>query len=193
MNDFKLVIWQQWKSGSDFITRVIYEVKVDAAHSAFHCTHVILLIGWRQTRMLFTRTICISLFQSHFFWGPVDTKAFPHYREYIVHPMDLMMLEKNVSNKVYGCTEAFLADVKWIVHNSTVFNSSKFLFYIVFRWIFPLLFCKILIYRSFQSHERCEKPFEDVQTRNNRDRNMRRMLLQFTRANRYVVHRSLCK
>lgn len=83
--------------------------------------------------MLFTRTICISLFQSHFFWGPVDTKAFPHYREYIVHPMDLMMLEKNVSNKVYGCTEAFLADVKWIVHNSTVFNSSKFLFYIVFR------------------------------------------------------------
>lgn len=56
--------------------------------------------------------------------SPVDTKEFPHYREYVVHPMDICMLEQNVNNRVYGCTEAFLADVKWIVHNSIVFNSS---------------------------------------------------------------------
>lgn len=67
-------------------------------------------------------------FQAHYFTGPVDTKEFPHYREYVVHPMDLTMLEKNVCNKEYGCTEAFLADVKWIVHNSIVFNSSKLAF-----------------------------------------------------------------
>lgn len=40
--------------------------------------------------------------------------------------MDLSVLEKNCKNKMYGCTEAFLADVKWILHNSIVFNSSKF-------------------------------------------------------------------
>ncbi len=71
----------------------------------------------------------ICLFQSYYFWGPVDTKEFPHYREYVVYPMDISVLDRNVNNKVYGCTEAFLADVKWIVHNSIVFNSRKYMSY----------------------------------------------------------------
>lgn len=65
------------------------------------------------------------ILQAHYFFGPVDTKEFPHYREYVVYPMDISILEKNVKNKVYGCTEAFAADVKWIVHNSIVFNTGK--------------------------------------------------------------------
>ncbi|XP_054270059.1 MYND-type zinc finger-containing chromatin reader ZMYND8 isoform X3 [Macrosteles quadrilineatus] len=62
------------------------------------------------------------------FAKPVDLVQFPHYRDYIVRPMDLSQLERNLKARQYGSTEAFLADTKWIVHNSIIFNSvqSKF-------------------------------------------------------------------
>lgn len=37
--------------------------------------------------------------------------------------MDLTCLEKNIKNNVYGSTQAFEADAKWILHNSIIFNS----------------------------------------------------------------------
>ena len=39
--------------------------------------------------------------------------------------MDLGTIEKNIVNKVYGSTEAFTADVKWILHNCVVYNGSS--------------------------------------------------------------------
>jgi hypothetical protein len=56
---------------------------------------------------------------------PVDSKQMPEYLDYIVHPMDLETIEKNIDERKYRSTEAFIADVKWITHNSVVFNGSK--------------------------------------------------------------------
>lgn len=39
--------------------------------------------------------------------------------------MDLSTLEKNVKKKMYGCTEAFLADAKWILHNCIIYNGGN--------------------------------------------------------------------
>uniref|UniRef100_A0A8B9KQH3 Zinc finger, MYND-type containing 8 n=1 Tax=Astyanax mexicanus TaxID=7994 RepID=A0A8B9KQH3_ASTMX len=56
------------------------------------------------------------------FQKPVCLEQHPDYAEYIFHPMDLCTLEKNIKKKMYGSTEAFLADVKWILHNCIIYN-----------------------------------------------------------------------
>uniref|UniRef100_A0A3B3X500 Uncharacterized protein n=1 Tax=Poecilia mexicana TaxID=48701 RepID=A0A3B3X500_9TELE len=58
------------------------------------------------------------------FQKPVSLEQHPDYAEYIFHPMDLCTLEKNIKKKMYGCTEAFLADVKWILHNCIIYNGN---------------------------------------------------------------------
>ncbi|XP_078092876.1 MYND-type zinc finger-containing chromatin reader ZMYND8 isoform X4 [Mustelus asterias] len=58
------------------------------------------------------------------FQKPVSLEQHPDYAEYIFHPMDICTLEKNVKKKMYGCTEAFLADVKWILHNCIIYNGG---------------------------------------------------------------------
>ncbi|XP_072918105.1 MYND-type zinc finger-containing chromatin reader ZMYND8 isoform X11 [Hemitrygon akajei] len=58
------------------------------------------------------------------FHKPVSLEQHPDYAEYIFHPMDICTLEKNVKKKMYGCTEAFLADVKWILHNCIIYNGD---------------------------------------------------------------------
>lgn len=62
------------------------------------------------------------------FLKPVDPTEFPRYSEYVVNAMDMSQLEKNVRRKQYGSTEAFLADTKWIHHNSVIFNTCKLYF-----------------------------------------------------------------
>ena len=59
------------------------------------------------------------------FTKPVDINLFPAYRDYVFCPMDLTTVEKNIKKKQYGSTEAFLADVKWILHNCIIFNSLQ--------------------------------------------------------------------
>ncbi|XP_030632965.1 protein kinase C-binding protein 1 isoform X5 [Chanos chanos] len=59
------------------------------------------------------------------FQKPVSLEQHPDYAEYIFHPMDLCTLEKNIKKKVYGSTEAFLADVKWILHNCIIYNGGN--------------------------------------------------------------------
>lgn len=56
---------------------------------------------------------------------PVDFIQMPEYLDYIVHPMDLETIETNIDRGKYTSTDAFIADVKWITHNSVVFNGSK--------------------------------------------------------------------
>ncbi|XP_043263975.1 protein kinase C-binding protein 1 isoform X2 [Colletes gigas] len=57
------------------------------------------------------------------FWKPVELSEVPNYLEYVVKPMDLNLLESNVRSKLYGSTDAFMADAKWIQHNCIVFNT----------------------------------------------------------------------
>ncbi|XP_024856166.1 MYND-type zinc finger-containing chromatin reader ZMYND8 isoform X27 [Bos taurus] len=59
------------------------------------------------------------------FQKPVPLEQHPDYAEYIFHPMDLCTLEKNAKKKMYGCTEAFLADAKWILHNCIIYNGAS--------------------------------------------------------------------
>uniref|UniRef100_A0A1A7YZ68 Zinc finger, MYND-type containing 8 n=2 Tax=Iconisemion striatum TaxID=60296 RepID=A0A1A7YZ68_9TELE len=59
------------------------------------------------------------------FQKPVPLEQHPDYAEYIFHPMDLCTLEKNIKKKMYGCTEAFLADAKWILHNCIIYNGAN--------------------------------------------------------------------
>uniref|UniRef100_A0A8C1MBB9 Protein kinase C binding protein 1, like n=1 Tax=Cyprinus carpio TaxID=7962 RepID=A0A8C1MBB9_CYPCA len=59
------------------------------------------------------------------FQKPVSLEQHPAYAEYIFHPMDLCTLEKNIKKKMYGCTEAFLADMKWILHNCIIYNGGN--------------------------------------------------------------------
>ncbi|XP_055871580.1 MYND-type zinc finger-containing chromatin reader ZMYND8-like [Biomphalaria glabrata] len=56
------------------------------------------------------------------FEHPVDPVQFPNYQEFVFYPMSLSIMEKNIRKKEYGCTESFLADAKWIYHNSAVYN-----------------------------------------------------------------------
>lgn len=53
----------------------------------------------------------------------MDPLQFPAYKNYVYVPMDLSTIEKNIKKKQYGSTEAFLMDVKWILHNCIIFNS----------------------------------------------------------------------
>ncbi|XP_060040304.1 MYND-type zinc finger-containing chromatin reader ZMYND8 isoform X8 [Erinaceus europaeus] len=65
------------------------------------------------------------LLQTDAFQKPVPLEQHPDYAEYIFHPMDLCTLEKNAKKKMYGCTEAFLADAKWILHNCIIYNGGN--------------------------------------------------------------------
>ena len=85
-------------------------------------------------------------FQSEPFQSPVDLSLNPAYPDYIVNPMDLSVLEENRKQKNYGSTEAFLADAKWIHHNSIVFNGGKwFIKYETCAWI-----CMLCVWESYR-------------------------------------------
>ncbi|XP_064652120.1 MYND-type zinc finger-containing chromatin reader ZMYND8-like isoform X2 [Lineus longissimus] len=58
------------------------------------------------------------------FQSPVDPDTVPNYDDYVVYPMDLDTLEKNIDKKLYGCTDAFLADAKWLLHNCVIYNGT---------------------------------------------------------------------
>lgn len=68
------------------------------------------------------------MLQSEPFIHAVNDSDFPEYKKYIIQPMNLTLLEKNIQENVYGSTQAFEADAKWILHNSIVFNSCEHAF-----------------------------------------------------------------
>ncbi|KRT80953.1 PHD finger motif containing protein [Oryctes borbonicus] len=59
------------------------------------------------------------------FLRPVNEIEFPDYKKYIVQPMDLSKMQQNIRDNLYGSTNAFEADAKWMLHNSIIFNSCK--------------------------------------------------------------------
>jgi len=91
-------------------------------------------IGIRTKPLIDVNTLCPLLRnvivrmkypQSEPFFRPVDCALVPQYTDYIYHPMDFSALERNVKKKAYGSTEAFVADVKWILHNCIIYNGKK--------------------------------------------------------------------
>ena len=91
-------------------------------------------IDTRTKPLIAVDTLCLLLrnvilrmkySQSEPFFRPVDCALLPRYTDYVYHPMDFSTLEKNVKKKAYGSTEAFVADVKWIVHNCIIYNGKK--------------------------------------------------------------------
>lgn len=77
-----------------------------------------------QTIIYFLLFFYLSDFlQSEPFIHPVDENQFPEYKNYIINPMTLSTLEKNLKENLYGSTQGFEADAKWILHNSIIFNS----------------------------------------------------------------------
>uniref|UniRef100_A0A673IKV2 Protein kinase C-binding protein 1-like n=1 Tax=Sinocyclocheilus rhinocerous TaxID=307959 RepID=A0A673IKV2_9TELE len=61
------------------------------------------------------------------FQKPVSLEQHPDYVLYVFilksHCMCLKIIKK--TKKMYGCTEAFLADMKWILHNCIIYNGGN--------------------------------------------------------------------
>ena len=103
--------------------------------------------------------------QAEPFWKAVDVTEFPQYREYVAHPMDLSLLERNIKKRMYGSTEAFVADTKWLLHNCIIFNTCKlvflFLLILIILWTFILdtSIKKINCYSIHTIHMVCFKSY----------------------------------
>ncbi|KAL8623727.1 hypothetical protein ACOMHN_004790 [Nucella lapillus] len=85
----------------------------------------------KAMKQISTDTLCLLLRYaldrmrqpgSEVFQKPANMAELPSYSDFIVSPMDFSTLEKNIKKKEYGCTEAFLADAKWILHNCIIYN-----------------------------------------------------------------------
>lgn len=59
------------------------------------------------------------------FHYPVDCASIPTYTDFVFHPLDFATIERNIMKQVYGSTEAFIADVRWILHNCIIFNGKN--------------------------------------------------------------------
>jgi hypothetical protein len=58
------------------------------------------------------------------FHQPVNEQVFNDYRQFVVNPMHLDGIEQRIASNEYGTPTAFLADCKWIHHNSYVYNNA---------------------------------------------------------------------
>lgn len=59
------------------------------------------------------------------FHRPVSPVVFPDYHQMVHCPMDLSTIERKVKSHKYRSQTAFLADIKWIVHNCIIYNHSN--------------------------------------------------------------------
>lgn len=53
--------------------------------------------------------------------NPLDKEQFPNYDEYVTKHIDLTTLQNSIAEQKYSTTEAFLADVSWMLHNATIY------------------------------------------------------------------------
>ena len=54
-----------------------------------------------------------------------DVAKHEWHADYIFNPMSLGMIKTKILRKEYRSLDSFLADLKWIQHNSHVFESAK--------------------------------------------------------------------
>ena len=60
---------------------------------------------------------------------------------YLIIVKFVVMHIQNIMKQVYGSTEAFIADVRWILHNCIIFNGSKLTLIVIFDNITSGKFC----------------------------------------------------
>lgn len=65
------------------------------------------------------------MIKAGYFLKSIDKNQTPEYFDYIIHPMDFEIMEKNLYQKKYQSPDAFMSDIKWILHNSFVYHGSK--------------------------------------------------------------------
>lgn len=61
------------------------------------------------------------------FQFPVSKTQNPGYSDVIVNPMNLSKIENKIENLEYTNSEAFLSDIKWILHNCSIYFSGMHL------------------------------------------------------------------
>ncbi|XP_055543640.1 MYND-type zinc finger-containing chromatin reader Zmynd8-like isoform X2 [Wyeomyia smithii] len=70
----------------------------------------------------------MQLLKGSMIFNPLDNEQFPNYAQYVTKHVDLAMLQKNVDDQKYQSTDAFQADIGWILHNASIYpNNSKLL------------------------------------------------------------------
>lgn len=57
--------------------------------------------------------------------NPLVKEQFPNYDQFVTNHIDLTTLQKNIVEQKYCTTEAFHADVCWIVHNATIYPANS--------------------------------------------------------------------
>ncbi|XP_031625842.1 protein kinase C-binding protein 1-like isoform X2 [Contarinia nasturtii] len=60
------------------------------------------------------------------FQFPVNKTQNPGYADVIVNQMNLSKIENNIDNLMYTNSEAFLSDIKWILHNCSIYFSDNY-------------------------------------------------------------------
>jgi hypothetical protein len=63
--------------------------------------------------------------QAESFLKSIDLNQNSDYYDYIIHPMDFQKIRRNLNLKKYSSTESFLGDIKWILHNSFIYNGNQ--------------------------------------------------------------------
>lgn len=95
----------------------------NGVHSAvpfyFQC-YSLLLGSYRSAYYIFH---CI--FQLQQFQFPVNKTQNPGYGDVIVNPINLSKIENNIDTLVYTNSESFLSDIKWILHNCSIYFSGE--------------------------------------------------------------------
>lgn len=80
------------------------------------------------------------------FIHPPDKKKFGDYEDFIKNPINLSKIEEKINANSYTSTEAFISDIKWILHNCNIYFSSKFrlstLFLMIIKYFDYLYFDK---------------------------------------------------
>jgi len=55
-----------------------------------------------------------------------DSTNVTMFKSLSVGAPSFLFAPQNIKKKMYGCTEAFLADAKWILHNCIIYNGGMF-------------------------------------------------------------------
>ncbi|XP_053694903.1 protein kinase C-binding protein 1-like isoform X2 [Sabethes cyaneus] len=70
----------------------------------------------------------MQLLKGSTIFNTMDSEQFPNYDLYVTKHVDLVMLQKNIDDQKYHSTDAFQADVSWILHNASIYpNNGKLL------------------------------------------------------------------
>lgn len=98
------------------------KIKMASKMDAFNCF-------WERKLFLPEQMLvyCFHVFQLQQFQFPVNKTQNPGYSDVIINPMNLSRIENKIENLEYTNSEAFLSDIKWILHNCSIYFSGAFL------------------------------------------------------------------